>query len=274
MDEKIFVINNLSAQMLDQKPFLFELAMEEYLIEHPDIFFLSSELSKPTIAGYEVAKKGKRYDMIVRYDDSDTTAIFEAKKGVLDSNAIKQVRDYMEQYGEYMETDSLIGGLIGSSIDSQTITKIEKSKDLFAIVIKRYDANDKECIHTQIYSPRTKFVKDYKKYKLTDANGTVYKELGKGRLVYQIIKSYLETTPCTITQLQKVFPNSLMMKNKSMYDLVRVNDLKPDNKEYSRYFHEPLQCVDGEVLICSQWGIGNIGEIITYAKDKLNMDVK
>ena len=66
MNEKVFLINNQSAERLNQKPFLFELALEEYLIEHPEIFFLSSELSKPTIAGYEVAKNRKRYDIVVR----------------------------------------------------------------------------------------------------------------------------------------------------------------------------------------------------------------
>ena len=124
MNEKVFLINNQSAERLNQKPFLFELALEEYLIEHPEIFFLSSELSKPTIAGYEVAKNRKRYDIVVRYDDSDVIAIFEAKKGMLDSKAIVQVRDYMRQYGESMESETLIGGLIGTSIDSKTISEI------------------------------------------------------------------------------------------------------------------------------------------------------
>lgn len=274
MNEKVFLINNQSAERLNQKPFLFELALEEYLIEHPEIFFLSSELSKPTIAGYEVAKNRKRYDIVVRYDDSDVIAIFEAKKGMLDSKAIVQVRDYMRQYGESMESETLIGGLIGTSIDSKTISEIEKSDDLFAIVINRYDANDKECIHTQIYSPQNKIVKDYKKYKLIDANGMTYTNLGKGKLVYQIIKSYLELKPCTIAELQKVFPNSLMKKANTKYDLVRKNNISPIDKEYSRYFHEPLQCIDGEVLICSQWGIGNIDEMIKHAQQKLNMDIK
>lgn len=272
MEEKVFLIKNQSAERLNQKPFLFELALEEYLIEHPEIFFLSSELSKPTIAGYEVAKNSKRYDIVVRYDDSDVIAIFEAKKGILDSKAIVQVRDYMKQYGESMDSETLIGGLIGTNIDSNTISEIEKSEDLFAIVINRYDANDKECIHTQIYSPRNKIVKDYKKYNLIDTNGMTYTNLGKGRLVYQIIKSYLELKPCTIAELQKVFPNSLMKKNKTMYDLVRKNNISPNDKEYSRYFHEPMQCIDGEVLICSQWGIGNIQGMIDKAK-KLGMKV-
>ena len=274
MEKKVFIINNLSTERLDQKSFLFELAMEEYLIEHPEIFYLSPELSKPTIAGYEVAKKGKRYDIVIRYDDSDTIAIFEAKKGVLDLGAIKQVRSYMAQYGINSESETIIGGLIGTEIDPETIVEIEKSKDIFAIVINRYDANDKECIHTQIYSPQNKIVKDYKKYKLIDANGMTYTNLGKGRLVYQIIKSYLELKPCTIAELQKVFPNSLMKKNKTTHDLVRKNNISPIDKEYSRYFHEPLQCIDGEVLICSQWGIGNIDEMIKYAQQKLNMDIK
>ena len=99
-----------------------------------------------------------------------------------------------------------------------------------------------------------------------------YTNLGKGRLVYQIIKSYLELKPCTIAELQKVFPNSLMKKNKTMYDLVRKNNISPNDKEYSRYFHEPMQCIDGEVLICSQWGIGNIQGMIDKAK-KLGMKV-
>lgn len=274
MEKKVFIINNLSTERLDQKSFLFELAMEEYLIEHPEIFYLSPELSKPTIAGYEVAKKGKRYDIVIRYDDSDTIAIFEAKKGVLDLGAIKQVRSYMAQYGINSESETIIGGLIGTEIDPKIIIEIEKSKDIFAIIINRYDSNGKECIHTQIYSPKIKIVKDYKKYKLIDANGFIYTDLGKGRLVYQIIKSYLETTPCTIAELQKVFPNSLMKKNNTIYDLVRENNLTPDDKEYSRYFHEPLQCIDGEVLICSQWGIGNVDKIITYTKQNLQMDIK
>lgn len=274
MKKRIFNIQNHSCSQLQENPFLFEIAMEEYVIEHPEILWLSDDLSSPSVIGHEIAKERKRYDIVAQY--GDTTAVVEAKKGVLDKAALEQLLMYLELDNGLEEPfeGNVIGILLGTSINSEIIQQVEKSTNLYAIVLSRFDAGNLESISTTIYEPKTSN-RDLTKYTLTDLQGNTIRNLGKGTLVYEIIRSYIEENPqINLPDLQKEFPKSSVGRRaKSSQEIVRRNDLSEDDNLYIRYFKKPLVCADGEFLVSNQWGIRNIQPMIDIAI-KIGMTIK
>jgi len=271
MNSRSFVITNNNSNMLLPKPFLFELAMEEYIIEHPEVLTLSKDYVSPKIEGYEIAKRNRRYDIVARYDNADTIAIIETKKGILDQQALTQLIEYLTRDANSLNpliADNKIGILIGTNIDNSIISSIENSSNLFAIVINRYNSDINETIHTMIYSPNNAPRRDYTKYTLTSKTGDKYPNLGKSRLAYEIIHTYLKDNKCTLRELQKTFPKTLANRGeKSNMPIIRENKLKPGDRLFVRYFKEPLRCSDKEIIVCNQWGIGNIDGMINKAKE-------
>ena len=271
MSSRTFLITNQDCKMLLPNPFLFELAMEEYIIEHPDILTLSEEYVSPQIGGYEVANKKKRYDIVVRYDSAETIAIVEIKKGKLDKKAYNQLFQYMELEAKSstpLVADNKIGILVGTEIDSALIPIVMNSKNIYAVVLNRYDYDKYETIHTTIFTPKTMLHRDYTRYTLTTKSGKTLSNLGKSRLVLEIIRAYIEETYCTLTDLQEQFPQKLANRGKnSKMPIIREQALTPADASYVRYFKEPLYCENKAIYICNQWGKGNIQGMIDKAKD-------
>ena len=274
MERKSFIINNLQSKRLDPHPFLFELSMEEYIVEHPELLYLSEELGDAIINDCEMAKKYKRYDIVASYDNVNVTAIIETKKGLLDANALIQLQKYInldEEDEQPLVADYKIGILVGTDIDKTIIPKIEKSNNLYAIVINRFDNGGDETVQTEIYSPSKTRKKDHTKYELKDLFGNWITNLNKRRLAQAIVRAYLEkNSNCTIKGLTKVFPNNRTAKNKLL--LIRDARESLDKNLVSRYFPEKLSCADGDIYLCNQWGIRNISDMIEIAQ-KLGMEI-
>ena len=88
---------------------------------------------------------------------------------------------------------------------------------------------------------------------------------------YEIIKSYIrEDESRTCSDIQKEFVDII---NRGTLEIVRKNDLSEDNIKRIRYFKEPLQCSDCEVIVCNQWGKGNIDKMIDRAT-RLGMTIE
>ncbi len=262
---RAYHIYNHLVMPLDYKPFVLEHAMEEYIIEHPEILNLSDEYSSPIIDGKEVTRGKSRYDIVAKYKN-DAFAIIEVKKGVIDQDALDQLKKYLVSEDNTIEADEVLGVLVGSEIDSSIINTIEQSNNLYAIVLNRYYANDKESVHTVIYSP-TNASRNYDKYTLIDLQGKMISNIGKGRLMYHIIRSYIEDAKPTYAKLKAEFPSKLAGRGvRSNMPIVRENTLKPCDKMYIRYYKEELQCIDRYIVVCNQWGIGNIESMIEKAQ--------
>jgi len=276
MKQFVYKVVNHSTTQLQPLPFIFELAMEEYILEHPDVLCLDANQEPPIICDYEftIAKGNKRYDLVVNYDD-DMMAIVEIKRGIIDQNAYSQLLHYLEKNDQLEEPMApIIGVLVGTEIENDIISKIESSKNLYAIVMNRFDTNDIEAITTEVYRPNTITARNYRKYTLIDLQGRKIESLGKGRLVYYIIKSYIESYDPSFEELQKEFPKSLAKRGlNSRQEIVRKNIFEVEDPWRVRYFKEPIWCSDGEIVISNQWGIGNIDEIIKKAIE-LGMNIK
>ena len=251
---------------MPNEPFRFEHALQEYILLHPEFLRLSDQMHEPEITFYEKRSQEFRYDLVINYTDSDDTAIVELKKEEIDNDAICQIQKYLAAEKE-LEPD--FGILLGTSITKQAQDKIEKSKNLYAIVLNRFDFGEIENVSTIIYAPK-ETVKDYTKYTLYNpSTNSSITNLSKGKLVYEIIKEYVSSHPLkTIEELQKEFPIELANRGpEAKLQIVIKNDLGEDDKLRIRYFKDPLTCADGEILICNQWGIGNIQGMIDKAKE-------
>lgn len=101
-------------------------------------------------------------------------------------------------------------------------------------------------------------------------------ELGKGRLVLEVVKDYVKNSPeITFDELIKVFPNELQG---SINTIERLKDAEDRRKKsgYKRHYlneSEIIMLKDGPIAVCSQWGIGNIDNFRNHCKNK-NIDIQ
>lgn len=107
--------------------------------------------------------------------------------------------------------------------------------------------------------------RDYSKYQF---NG---QELGKNRLVLEVIKQYVDDKNPTYKELMDTFPAEIqgsrgLFIEKSKYDALPED---ADDKKHNRYFKkadEVIELEDREVLVTTQWGVDNIARFIKKAK--------
>lgn len=108
----------------------------------------------------------------------------------------------------------------------------------------------------------TKFILDGKKY-------------GKGKLVHAIVEKYVSMNPnISATQLILTFDRSLQ----GSLGVVRtLEDVKLNCSDYSRRFFATPEYIihtsTEDCVVCSQWGIANIGNILTRA-EQLGIEVQ
>ena len=278
MTEMLFVYKNGEAVAIQPKQFCFELAMEGYIADNPNILTNNQlDLKEPEVKGLEIPIDSKnRIDIKMRYAN-DTTAIVELKNFPVADGALQQLLNYLKamrqkmakENGEDADNLQLVGILVGPEFDDEVIKKIEsggqKQDVVYGVELQRYFDDGNWYVFTRWYAPKSK-KKDYTKYVL---NGHTNEPLGKGRLVYEVIKDYLnQNSGIGFAQLKKAFPDSLRNKNhrSAKNHVVEMESSVRQENRFARYFKEPLICTSGAVVVSSQWGIGNITPFIERAK--------
>lgn len=270
MSNNLFIFKNGEVAIVPPKPFYFELAMEGFLSDYPNLLSNDQlDLNEPEVKELEKQlDPNNRIDMLLQYAN-DLLAIVELKNVQVDDNALQQLINYLAIYrnnflidDEADDHSQIIGILVGPEFEDHVIKEIESgSLDelIYGVKLGRYYEENNWYIFTKWYTPKTK-KKDYTKYIL---NGDKKHLFGKGRLVLEIIKRYLESHPeISFDELRKVFPDSLRKTKFALLHVVELSSkVKPEHR-YSRYFKETLSCNDGEVVVSSQWGIGNIDYFI------------
>lgn len=107
--------------------------------------------------------------------------------------------------------------------------------------------------------------RDYSKYQFKG------QELGKNRLVLEVIKQYVDDQNPTYKELLDTFPADIqgsrgLFIEKSRYDALSED---ADDKKHNRYFKkadEVIELEDRKVLVTTQWGVDNIARFIKKAK--------
>lgn len=97
---------------------------------------------------------------------------------------------------------------------------------------------------------------------------------GKNRLVLAVVKKYMAMHPNTSTaQLLAAFDKSLQGSLGVVRELEEVREAYTDYER--RFFTSPnevIKTTTGTCVVCTQWAIANIGNIITRAKE-LGIDI-
>lgn len=99
------------------------------------------------------------------------------------------------------------------------------------------------------------------------------KEYLKNRFVWAVIKKYIqENEPITYDELIRVFAD----QNQGSFGCVRRVDPNLEKLDPPRYFckkEDQLKVADGKVIVCNQWDIRRVKNIVEIAK-KLGYSVE
>ncbi len=150
-------------------------------------------------------------------------------------------------------------------IESELYERLENHAEGFdtpANVIEKLLNHFDSCSNTHPIEPASRTEKRKKDTTKYSFNGHSY---GKGKLVLAIVKDHVSRHPnVSFDDLRTVFPRDLQgsigVINK--YDFVQKNYM---NKPHKRHFvksDELIQLSDCTIAVCTEWGVGNINNII------------
>lgn len=278
-------------EQLESFPFKRELSMESYLVENEGILALDSDsYSDVTIVQEELTlKQGRsskdtdgRIDILATYS-SEYIGVVELKLGELNEIHLTQLEDYLlqkhqilEQYPDILDKSvspepKWVGVLVGSSINPELANKISNGYitkcgvPIAALSIQRFKGlNGGVYVTTDIFFKNNSSIKDTTKYTF---NGSNY---GKGRLVLAIIKKFVEDNPSlTYSDLENVFHKSLQGSSGVLTTQHYAEEIF-SNTSRRRHFLKPeelIKLTDITIAVSSQWGAGNIDNLISKAQE-------
>lgn len=194
--------------------------------------------------------KDIRIILVSNYFSKEITssALWLRSKGV-DMKCIK-LTPYLDQ-----ETQAIY-------IDSDVIIPL-REVDEYLIAIQDKKENQKQFRTSMSYQ------KDQTKY---DFKGTIY---GKGQLVLNVIRDFVNEHPeISFEQLKTAFPDSLQGSHGVIIDFDQAEDVNDLDKKHKRYFNKDDQIISlnnhQQILVCNQWGIGNINQFIEQVQKLYN----
>jgi hypothetical protein len=262
--------------------------MQAYLLENEGVLALDADtFSNVEIIDDELALKlGRksretdgRIDILATYSQ-EYICIVEVKLGQLEDMHLKQLEDYLQQrelildqYPDILNKDLVptpkwIGVLVGSSIDSalaESITNGYRTASgipIAALAIQRFRGKDGNIyVTTDTYFNRANSMRDTAKY-LFDGEA-----LGKGRLVLEVVRSYVETHPeIKFSALEKAFPKACQGSSGVFATIETASQIaQMDRKRHFLNPDELIKLADSTIAVSSQWGIGNIDKFIKQA---------
>jgi len=281
--------------LLKRMPFIRELSMEAYLIENEAVLRLNDDdLSEvqvidselPIANGRPTRNSDGRIDLLALYNN-ETLGIIELKNATLTQEHFKQLQEYFGEKNEIFSahkdavnsvsgSPKWIGILVGTGIDpglqEQIVSgtlRISDEIPVAALVVSRYRSDDGQIFVT-VDSYYKSTIKDRSKFLFS---GKTY---GKGRLALALVKKYVEDHPDVhFADLEQTFPKATQG---TLGVLSTLEDAQAiyEKYGYKRHFieeDEVLKVGATTVAVCSQWGIGNIGNLIALAKS-LNYKVE
>lgn len=287
MSIEIYKALNINNVTLEEYPFLWEITMQSFLLENPEILDLPSEdlypvkIVNPELQikeGRSSKNKDGRIDILAEYGDY-TIGVIEIKKGVLEEKDIDQISDYItaikkniskiEGIKKMDNYDDLrfVGVLVGSGIKDDLKNQlnggkiIDENVPLSGIVIRRYRDNSKN-----IYVAKSTYCRfsgrDYTRYKYRN---NVY---GKGRLVLEIIRDYIENNSnITYQELVAIFYKKIQGSIGCIATKEEIENRRMDITRFYNKSYEIIKTASDEIMVCNQWGIKNIQNFIKKAEE-------
>ena len=278
-------------EQLESFPFKRELSMESYLIENEGVLALDGDgYSDVTVVQEELTlKQGRsskdtdgRIDILVTYSN-EYIGVIELKLGELKEVHLTQLEDYLvqkhqilEQYPEILDPSispepKWVGVLVGDSICPELANKLKSGYlargevPIAALTINRFKgSNGGVYVTTDIHFNDKLTGRDRTRYTF---NGASY---GKGRLVLAVVKKYVEDNPqVTYSELENVFHKGLQGSSGVFSAEHEAQGIHASGSR-KRHFLEPEELVklnDSIIAVSSQWGTGNIDQLIRKAKE-------
>ena len=284
-------------ERLESFPFKRELSMESYLVENEGILALDNDAySDVTIVQEELTlKQGRsskdtdgRIDILATYSN-EFIGVIELKLGELNEIHLTQLEDYLtqknqilEQYPDILDKNispepKWVGVIVGSSLHPELANKINNGYTtkcgvpIAALSVQRFKGSDGGVyVTTDVFFKNSNSTKDTTKYTF---NGSSY---GKGRLALAILKKYVEDNPqITYPELEHTFHKNLQGSSGVFSSQHDAEDIFSSTSR-RRHFLKPEELIslsDTTIAVSSQWGAGNIDNLISKAKE-LEYDIR
>lgn len=277
--------NNVSVQ---EYRFQKELAMEAYLLENEDILILdNNNFSDVEVLDAEIAlKRGRRdrdgrIDILAKYG-GEYLGIVELKKEEINESSLDQLQDYLDQrqqilevggesYWEENTSPKWIGVLVGGSISPSLQEKLQNGYMYYEIpiaglTIRRFRSDQNEIfVISDTFFKFNYSTKDYSKFLFRG------KEYNKGRLVNEVVRTYVEEHPeITFRQLKTAYPDSIQGSNFGVFDLTAKAEDIYTRWGHKRHYIKPDEIIhlrDEEISTCTQWNPVNIERFIAKSKE-------
>lgn len=289
------VMNGYEAQ---ECPFRREFELAGVLASNPELLSLDDDdLSEPSIIAMEAfIRNGRRRgdgraDIVVAYRGG-ILGVVELKRGEIDMSAYEQLSDYLatekglrqikyvKEYLEEEETndkEKIVGVLVGTSVGEEVIEKINSEKNggrIFAISLRRYSVNSNDVfVLSDVHMAQSG--KDRSKYLIGDSRV----EYGKGRMVHEVIRRYVEAHPkVTYHELLEIFPKEWRGNLKNGCFVKKSQALRQKEESgYVRHFlkdDDIISLADVEIAVSTQWGAGNINPFIDGVNGSKQIGIK
>lgn len=278
-------------EQLENFPFKRELSMESYLVENEGVLALDNDsYSDVTIVQEELTlKQGRssketdgRIDILATYSN-EIIGVVELKLGELNEIHLVQLEDYLQEKQQIIEqfpdildksispNPKWVGVLVGSSINSDLAIKINNGYTtqcgvpIAALSIQRFRGqNGGVYVITDIYFKNTSYSKDTTKYSFND---NIY---GKGRLALAIVKKFVEENPnITYSGLDSIFHRSLQGSQGVFLTQQEAEEIYSETSRRRHFLkaEELIKIADSTIAVSNQWGMGNINNLISKAKE-------
>jgi len=222
----------------------------------------------------QIKQKEENY-IRMNYQELVDYIIEPSKLNCGDLNSINNFKQYLQCLS--FQADNEKGGhIMAISKEEKRILDdfIKENKNLIISVLNNSSIKDE--VDPNVLSQITDTIRDSSKYIF---EGTEY---GKNRLVLAVVKKYVEdNNGLTFKDLLDKFPKTLQGGKKGVVQLIEnVSDkdkgIGPDG--IKRYFVDSndiinLPTLDEKVIVCNQWGIGNIDKFIEYVTDVLGYKI-
>ncbi len=283
---RLFRQVTMNDERLEKFPFKRELAMQAYVLEHPQILKLDGKYDDVEIYEEEIPIKGGgkskdgRIDMVASYS-GEHIAIIEFKNTKLVEDSLKQLEGYLKQKEELEKLaprvilDSQnkktkwIGILVGTSIEPELEHKISsghlyKDIPIAAIIIERFrSATGNVYITTDTYFKSNLSGRSNKQYEF---NGELY---GIGRLVLKVVKAQAKKYEnITYNQLLKSFSSE--RSGGVVFERLEIAKEKNKGKETLQHYIKDADIIelrDGPIAVTDKWGKHNIDKFIARATE-------